>query len=254
MDRKIELDLWKTGMHGIEMGIRQDEQHRAKSRQFSKDMDIIGEYKDGDRTGYVAYRTNPWDEEKDDLKRKIVIKSFSESMNWKGTLEEMIGRGLAQTFAAGKNLPTFIMNLSKTNRMITLEKVQRAKSMGKEIYSFFIVDDEDATVHPFIIEADRFTLGSDWNVRDMRGDKIAKIDGSKFNVGGKYKIEIDTKKDTYRIELPEVLVLFSALNKFLGDVKNKMDKAHDRLKKGKEQIVIDKDEEALYQNPRLVRK
>ena len=74
MDRKIELDLWKTGMHGIEMGIKQDEQHRAKSRQFSKDMDIIGEYKDGDRKGYVGYRTTPWDEEKDDLKRKIVIK------------------------------------------------------------------------------------------------------------------------------------------------------------------------------------
>ncbi|MFV2014752.1 MAG: hypothetical protein ACC656_04950 [Candidatus Heimdallarchaeota archaeon] len=254
MDRKIEVDLWKTGMHGIEVGVKQDEQHRAKSRQFSKDMDIIGEYKDGDRKGYVAYRTTPWDEEKDDLKRKIVIKSFTESMSWKGTLEEMIGRGLAQTFAAGKSLPTFIMNLSKTNRMITLEKVQRAKSMGKEIYSFMIVDDDDATVHPFIIEADRFTLGSDWNVRDMRGDKIAKIDGSKFNVGGKYKIEIDTKKDTYRNELAEVLVLFSTLNKFLGDVADKIDNAHDRLRKGKEQIIIDRDEEALYQNPRLVRK
>ncbi|MHA2031025.1 MAG: hypothetical protein ACW99A_08710 [Candidatus Kariarchaeaceae archaeon] len=254
MDRKIEVDLWKTGMHGIEVGVKQDEQHRAKSRQFSKDMDIIGEYKEGDKKGYVAYRTTPWDEEKDDLKRKIVLKSFTESMGWKGTLEEMIGRGLAQSFAAGKNLPTFMMNLSKTNRMITLEKVQRAKSMGKEIYSFFIVDEEEDTVHPFIIEADRFTIGSDWNVRDMRGDKIAKIDGSKFNVGGKYKIEIDTKKETYRIELAEVLVLFATLNKFLGDVAKKIDKAHDRLRKGKEQIVIDKDEEALYQNPRLVRK
>lgn len=254
MDRKIEVDLWKTGMHGIEMGIRQDEQHQAKSRQFSKDMDIIGEYKEGDKKGYVGYRTTPWDEEKDDLKRKIVIKSFTESMGWKGTLEELVGRTLAQTFAAGKNLPTFFLNLSKTNRVITLEKVQRAKSMGKEIYSFFIVDDKENTVHPFIIEADRFTVGSDWNVRDMRGDKIAKIDGSKFNVGGKYKIEIDTKKETYRNELAEVLVLFSTLNKFLGDVADKVDKAHDRLKKGKEQIVIDKDEEALYQNPRLVRK
>ncbi|MHA2403493.1 MAG: hypothetical protein ACXADH_10925, partial [Candidatus Kariarchaeaceae archaeon] len=220
MDREIIVDLWKTGAHGIEVGIKQDEQHRAKSRQFSKDMDIIGEYKEGGETkGYVAYRTTPWEAEV--LKKKIVIKTFTKSMSWKGTLEEMMARGMSQTFAAGKGIPSFIVNLSKTNQLVTLEKVQRAKSMGREIYSFFVIDDDDETLHPFTIEADRFTLGSDWNVYDVKHDKIAKIDGSKFNVGGKYKIEIDTKKETYRNELPEILVIFSTLNKFLEDVLKK---------------------------------
>ena len=68
MDKEIVVDLWKTGAHGIEIGLKQDEQHRAKSRQFSKGTDIIGEYKEGDKKGYVTYRTGPWDDEKDDLK------------------------------------------------------------------------------------------------------------------------------------------------------------------------------------------
>ncbi len=253
MDREIIVDLWKTGAHGIEVGIKQDEQHRAKSRQFSKDMDIIGEYKEGGETkGYVAYRTTPWDAEV--LKKKIIIKTFTKSISWKGTLEEMMGRGMAQTFAAGKSIPSFIINLSKTGQLITLEKVQKAKSMGREIYSFFIIDDDDETLHPFTIEADRFTLGSDWNVYDVKHDKIAKIDGSKFNVGGKYKIEIDTKKETYRIELPEILVIFSTLNKFLDDVLKKMEKVKDILKDGKGTLVIENDEKLLYQNPRLIKK
>ncbi|MHA2172841.1 MAG: hypothetical protein ACXAB7_23505 [Candidatus Kariarchaeaceae archaeon] len=253
MDREIIVDLWKTGAHGIEVGIKQDEQHRAKSRQFSKDMDIIGEYKEGGETkGYVAYRTTPWEAEA--LKKKIVIKTFTKSMSWKGTLEELMARGMAQTFAAGKNIPSFIVNLGKTNQLITLEKVQRAKSMGREIYSFFVIDDDDETLHPFTIEADRFTLGSDWNVYDVKHDKIAKIDGSKFNVGGKYKIELDTKKETYRNELPEILVIFSTLNKFLEDVSKKMDKARDILRDGKGTIVIENDEKLLYHNPRLIKK
>ncbi|MHA2252830.1 MAG: hypothetical protein ACXAD7_20880, partial [Candidatus Kariarchaeaceae archaeon] len=251
--RTIIVDLWKTGAHGIEVGLRQDEQHRAKSRQFSKDTDIIGEYKeDGETKGYTTYRQDPWKAEV--LKRKLVLKTFTKSMSWKGTLEEMLGRGMAQTFAAGKSLPTFIINLGKTKQLITLEKVQRAKSMGREIYSFFIVDDESETVHPFTIEADRFTLGSDWNVYDAKHDKVAKIDGSKFNVGGLYKIKLDTKKETYRNELPEVLTLFATLNKFLEDVGKKMEKAKDIIADGKGVLVVDNDEKLLYHNPRLIKK
>ena len=60
--KKIVVDFWATGLHGEEIGIRQLEQHRAKSRQFSKDLDIYGSIiEDGNKVGFVGWRTEAWE-------------------------------------------------------------------------------------------------------------------------------------------------------------------------------------------------
>src|SRR6056297_2557519 len=40
---KIDVDIWKTKLHAATIGIRQKDQYRAQSRQFTKNMEIIGD-------------------------------------------------------------------------------------------------------------------------------------------------------------------------------------------------------------------
>src|SRR5512137_2504875 len=41
--KKIVVNMWKTGMHGARIGIKKDAQWQSKSRQFSPEMDIVGD-------------------------------------------------------------------------------------------------------------------------------------------------------------------------------------------------------------------
>lgn len=41
--KRIEIDLWKTQMHMDTIGIRQQDQYRAQSRQFTASMKVIGD-------------------------------------------------------------------------------------------------------------------------------------------------------------------------------------------------------------------
>jgi len=41
--KKITVNMWKTGMHGARIGIKKDAQWQSKSRQFSPEMDIVGD-------------------------------------------------------------------------------------------------------------------------------------------------------------------------------------------------------------------
>lgn len=250
--REFVVDLWKTGAHSVEVGIKKEEVLRAKSRQFTKDMDIFGNVKDKKNDlGYVAYREEPWKE--DVPNKRIIIKNFTKSMNWKGSVEELVARGVSQSLAAGKPLPAFMINLTSNSRLIKLEKVQKHGSFGKSVFSFVLVDDNSNEFSSFIIQADRLTIGSDWDVLDRRGEKIAEIDGAGFNIGGKYTIRIDEKASTFRKELDDVLILFAALSKFLEDVEKKLEKTMKYLEKEENKLIIAKEESMLYANPRLIK-
>ncbi len=39
----IDVDIWKTKLHSATVGIRQKDQYRAQSRQFTANMDVIGD-------------------------------------------------------------------------------------------------------------------------------------------------------------------------------------------------------------------
>ena len=99
--KKITVDFWATDWHGEEIGIRQAEQHRAKSRQFSKDMEIYGAIlENGNKIGFVGWRKEAWesgiDEEPEEIQGEVlgpskaqigrlIIKSFTNESNWTGT-------------------------------------------------------------------------------------------------------------------------------------------------------------------------
>lgn len=250
--KEYVVDLWKTGAHKVEIGIKKEDVLRAKSRQYTKDFDIIGEVnRDGKDAGYVGFRTDPWKAEIP--KKKIVIKFFTEGISWKGSLEELISRGITNSLSANQGLPVFMINLSTADYLIVMEKVIRRKFLEKSIFSFALVDEKTLVSHSFSIVADRFSIGSDWDVFNQRQEKIAEIDGSKFNIGGKFKIKINAKAVGYSNELDQVLILFSTLTRYINDVEDKLEDTLKMIKKDDAEIVIDQEEANLYLNPRRMK-
>ena len=55
------VDVWITNFNSIEFGIYKTSRNRAKSRQFTTDMDIFAEViENGERTGLLGYREDLW--------------------------------------------------------------------------------------------------------------------------------------------------------------------------------------------------
>jgi len=253
MVRKITVDLWKTGMHKVEVGIKKQMEHQAKSRQFTTDTDIIGEYDYHDEAskGYITIREDPWNADLNE--KRLVVKVFTESMNWKASVEEMLAVGITHTLAAGEGMPVYNVNLNNLDRLVRLERVFKPKSMNKAMYSFmFIVDN---TVHSFRIEANRLTIGSDWTVFNIHNQEVADINGAGFNVGGKWEITINDDDFIFPPAFDEVLLVFTAIVKYEDNVRAKLEKAADKLKDSEEgfEIKISNEEADLYENPRRLK-
>jgi hypothetical protein len=239
-------------MHSAELGIKKQAEHRAKSRQFTADSDLIGEYdyKDGKSKGYIAIRKGPWEEKAS--KQRLILKMFTKSMNWKGTLEEMVAVGLSRTLAIGGGLPSFTVNLTNHDSLVRLERVFKPKSFNKAMYLFMFAENNELSTYR--IEVDRLTMGSDWVVFDKYDNKVAKIDGAAMNVGGKWTIKIKDETDLHPA-FDEVVILFSAMVKYEEKIKKRLEKVADSLDEKDEQtdLYIDTDEISLYSNPRRMK-
>ena len=68
-----------------------DSRNRAKSRQFTSDMDIFAEViENGERTGLLGYREDLW-KKSTGMDKRLVFKLFNETLNWRATMDLMIG-------------------------------------------------------------------------------------------------------------------------------------------------------------------
>ena len=60
------VDIWITNFNRTEFGIYKRSRNRAKSRQFTSDMDIFAEViEGGERTGLIGYREELWEKAKE---------------------------------------------------------------------------------------------------------------------------------------------------------------------------------------------
>ena len=246
LDREIHVDFWRTGMHKVEVGIKKQQEIMSKSRQFTKGMDIIGEIKEkGDTTRYIAIREDEWEQSEE--KKRLILKLFTKGFGWKGTVEQLVAKSLAQSIAAKKPLIVFSVNLAGTDSLITLERVTRPRSFNQKVYAFSLI--EDGKAYPFYIMENRLTFGKDWTLKNMQNKKIADINGSVLNIGGKYVIRVPSKgvpKD-----LDDFLIMFTGISQHLEEAEKAVKSWMKHAKKSKEMgVTIDKDEEMLYRNPR----
>jgi len=248
---KGEVNFWKSGLHGEEIGIRQKEVWMSKTRQFTKDMDIYGSVaKEDKKVGFVAYREKVWKE-----LGRLVIRMFSNSGSWMGSIEEMVGEELRRSLYAEEPTPVFVVSIPNYKYITFLERVYKPKAFQRETYSFKTID-ADGKLNIYSVIGARFSIGRDFKLLRENDDKeVGKIDSKVMDVGGKVEIKIkdeDTIKDNAAIS---TLFLFSSCMKFMDELKEKIEKTMERIKKDKKYVIkISRGELSYYRNPRrLVR-
>ncbi|MHA1331763.1 MAG: hypothetical protein ACTSR2_11865 [Candidatus Hodarchaeales archaeon] len=254
--RKIIVDLWRTKLHGEIVGIKQKEEHMAKSRQFNRDLELFGEVKevkDGqeETVGFVGYRKGLWDEEKDKLNRRLVIKLFSKSMYYQGTMEEMIGREFTRSISAQKDFPCFSVMIDGYEYLISLNKT-RGGLFVPEWYVFRVNFDEE--LQPIILKH-KIGPGIDYRIVSALGNKeIGLINGKKFDIGGRYDITIkSTDKRLISNVVIRTLILFAASLKFHKPIYKKIKKGVKKMKKGQwDGPTLSNEELLLSRNPRAI--
>lgn len=244
------VNLWFTDLHAVEIGIYQHSRHQAKSRQFTKDMDLFGEVtEDGDRVALLAYREGLW-KDNDDMDRRLVIKLFSAKMNWKATMDLMMGRSLQLTHGTGGfPVTAFSINLSNYDQMIMLER-SAYKWVGlPEKFSFFVLRDGK----PFFYRLRRawISFGVDYILYDQNNNRIGYLDGKLINIGGKWKVKI--LKEHSDAQINSIIQLFCAMLKFNDSCREHIGGLVHKMQRGKIEPKLESQECDLYLNPRRVR-
>lgn len=251
--KKFVIDFWKTGLHGEEIGIRQKEQYRSKSRHFTMDMDIIGKYIEDDKgIGFAAIREKVWKGEKsEELNGRLVLRLFTDEGRWLGSIEEVVIEELKNSIGSNDVIPVFATTIPNYDYVLWIEKVHRRHGFG-EVYVFsYLSEKEEEPVSVFKIDENRLTIGSDWDVYyGPTKQKVAFIDSKKFNIGGKVEINIYDEDFAKNRIATKALVLFASTIKYHNDIKERIKKRIELIKKGEWSYKPDKGEAWLLRNPR----
>ncbi len=252
IERKIIVDLWKTKLHDEIIGIKQKEEHMAKSRQFNRDLELFGEVKEKikgkeETIGFVGYRKGLWDEQKDKLARRLVIKLFSKSMYYQGTLEEMIGREFTRSLSAQKDFPAFTSLIDGYDYVVTMNKI-RGGWVNPEWFVFRLEGDD--CFIPIILKH-KWGPGIDYRVvYGLDDHQFGLINGKKWDIGGRYDITLKGEKKLVNNVMIRSLILFSASLKFHKDIYKKIKKGTKLMEKGEWTPSISNEELLLRRNPR----
>ncbi len=250
---KFEVDLWITDLNTTEVGLFKHSRNRAKSRQFTSDMDVFAEVKrDGERTGLLGYRSEAWDG-KAGMERRLVIKLFTPSMGWKATLDLMVGRSLQLTHGAkGFPVTAFSVNLDDHDQIIQLERSASKWPGMPENFSFFLMKSlKDNRPEFYRLRRNWVSIGDDYILYDEHDRQIGKLNGRVLNLGGKWKVEIDEEHADPRLDM--VLQLFCAMLKFNDECRAHLEDLIGELHKGKLVPKLETQETDMYLNPRRVR-
>jgi hypothetical protein len=248
--RSFSVDLWWNNLNDVEIGFYKHSQHRAKSRQFSQDSDVIGEVLErGERTGVLAYREGAWEGDGKASKR-LVVKLFTPSMNWKASLELMTGRSLQLSFGAkGVPVTSFSVVISGHDQVMGLERSAWKLPGFPESFSFFILKDKMPALYR--LRRDWISIGANYSLFDQTGALVGRLRGRIFNLGGRWDITL--RPDSSSRELDAVLQLFCAMLRFNARCKRHVGVLLEAMKKGGAGVEIANEEAGLYANPRRLK-
>ena len=247
---EFTVDVWITNFNSIEFGIYKRSRNRAKSRQFTSDMDIFAEVTErGERTGLLGYREDLWTKNTG-MDKRLVFKLFTEAVNWRATMDLMIGRSLQLTLGA-KGLPVtcFSINVSDHENMVYLERSAHKWPLLPENFSFFLL--EDGLPQFFRLRRDFIDLGGDYTLYNHQNKPVGFLDGKVFSIGGKWKGRVKAEYADPRLMM--VLKLFCGMLIFNDDARRHMRTLAREVAAGRYTPKLEKQEADLYMNPRRVR-
>ena len=247
---EFTVDVWITNFNSVEFGIYKRSRNRAKSRQFTSDMDIFAEVlEDGVRTGLLGYREDLWTKNSG-MDKRLVFKLFTESVNWRATMDLMIGRSLQLTLGArGLPVTCFSINVSDHENMVYLERSANKWPLLPENFSFFLL--EDGKPQFFRLRRDFIDLGGDYALYNHQNQIIGALDGKVFSIGGKWKGRVKLEYADPRLMM--VLKLFCGMLIFNDDARRHMRALAREVAAGRYTPKLEKQEADLYMNPRRVR-
>lgn len=247
---EFKVSVWITNFNSIEFGIYKKSRNRAKSRQFTSDMDIFAEVTEaGERTGLLGYREDLWTKNTG-MDKRLVFKLFNETVNWRATMDLMIGRSLQLTIGArGLPVTCYSLNCGDHDNMVYLERSAHKWPLLPESFSFFLLDGG----HPsfYRLRRDFIDLGGDYKLYDEHDNIIGYLDGAVFTIGGRWKGRVLRQHADPRLMM--VLKLFCGMLIFNSDCRRHMRALYRDVRRGKLIPKLEKQEADLYMNPRRVR-
>jgi hypothetical protein len=244
------VDIWITDLNWTEFGIYKHSRNRAKSRQFTTDMDIYAEViENGERTGLLGYREDLW-RKNTGMDKRLVFKLFNETLNWRATMDLMIGRSLQLTLGArGLPVTVFSLNTGDHEQMVYLERSANKWPLLPENFSFFLLEDGKPTFYR--LKRDFIDLGGDYTLYNHHNEKIGRLDGRVFSIGGYWKGSVKSEHADPRLLI--VLKMFCGMIIFNNDARRHMRSLVRDIARGKYVPKLEKQETDLYMNPRRVR-
>ncbi len=259
--RVYSQDLYSTDFHSEEMGVRQAEVWRSKSRQFTKDSEIIGKISERkmektkgrltapEKVGFITIRESLWSGEMNEGSRRLVLKLFSDSGRWLATLEEMVVESLASSYAVNEPMISFAVMVDNVEIVTYIRQVMRT-GFATETFSFYILGPQ-GSFEVFRIEGKRGTLGDDFKVVRLRSDEVvAEIDSKFADIGGEFVVTI---KDPVLAEnewFSRTLQAFSVAIRFRKEIHEKVKRVTKEWEKGKIEPLQHRYETSLLANPR----
>jgi hypothetical protein len=247
---QFTVDVWITNFNSVEFGIYKHSRNRAKSRQFTSDMDIFAEViEDGERAGLLGYREDLW-RKNAGMEKRLVMKLFNETLNWRATMDLMIGRSLQLTLGArGLPVTCFSINAGDHDNMVYVERSANKWPLAPEDFSFFLLNDGEPRFYR--LRRDMIDLGGDYTLYSHRNEAVGRIDGKVFSIGGKWYGCVHPEHANPR--LLTVLKLFCGMLIFNPDCRRHMRRLARDVLAGRYEPKIEKQEADLYMNPRRVR-
>ncbi|MEJ2226986.1 MAG: hypothetical protein P8Y67_01875 [Alphaproteobacteria bacterium] len=241
------VDLWWTDLNDVEFGLFRHTKHRAKSRQFSKDSDVIGAVVvNGERKGLLTYRRGLWEDGKG-MSKRLVVKLFTDEMSWRGTMDMLLGRSMQLTMGAkGFPVPSFLVNISGHEQTISVERSGRKWPFTPENYSFFIADGKNARFYR--LRRDFLAFGADYTLYDENNNRIGHLNGRVIDLGGRWDVSI--REDHDSAQLNGTLQLFCGMLRFRRACERHIRQLTAGIRDGSIKPKLETHEVELYDNPR----
>lgn len=248
--KSFVVDVWLTDFNSTEFGIYKRNRNRAKSRQFTVDMDIYAEIvEDGERTGLLGFRKDLW-KENTGMDRRLVFKMFSDKLNWRATMDLMIGRSLQLTMGA-RGLPctAYSINTNDDDYIIYLERSANKWPLLPEYFSFFLM--RDGKPEFFKLRRNIINIGGDYTLYNQKNEEIGHIDGALLSLAGKWRGQV--KAEYADKKLMTTMKLFAGLIIFNRQTRWHMWRLWHDVVAGRLEPSLERHEGDLYMNPRRVR-
>lgn len=246
----FQVDVWLTNLNSIEFGFWKKDRNKAKSRQFTSDMDIFAEVtENGERTGLLGYREELWTKASG-MDKRLVFKLFGEKLNWHATMDLMLGRSLQLTLGAhGVPVMAFSINTNDHTQMVYVERSAYKLPFMPEEFSFFLL--EDSQLDFYTLRRDIFALGKDYTLRDQTGRVVGRLDGLILSLGGTWRGRV--LRDHKDKRLLMVLKLFCGMLPFNSGCRRHIRSLYRAVYAGRLVPKLERQEADLYMNPRRTR-